>query len=76
LRANLLDYIAELVDVFEVSVHRCKSDVSDLVQTLQFPHDQLPHTVAAHLAQALSKQALFDAMDGGIDRLGRDGTLA
>src|SRR5512134_553628 len=60
--------IHELVDVLELSVHRGKPNIGDLVQLMQLLHDFLTHNPTFNLAFAHFLDALFNPICHGFDR--------
>jgi hypothetical protein len=72
---QLLELLAERVDVVESVVDGGVADVRDLVEVAELLHDDLADDARGDLALAQHAQAMADALDRGFDRLAADGTL-
>ena len=73
---NRIDRIAELGDVLEAAIDRRKTNVGNLVQTLELAHHQLANLTGIDFTLARGQQLLLDAVYGRIDRIGRHRSLA
>ena len=74
-RTQLVDLVAERLDVLEAAVHRREAHIGDFVEVAQFLHHELAHLARSHLALTERAQAVGDALDGGFDLLLLDRTL-
>jgi len=68
---QVTQHLAEVIGVLETLVYRGKADISDLVELLQLAHHQFADFTRGHFAFAQRQQALTDAVDRGVDQLGR-----
>ena len=72
---ELLDLLAERVDVLEAAIDGGEAHVGDLVELVQLLHDELADHARGDLALAERAQPVADALDRGLDRLAADRPL-
>ena len=73
---NFIDKGSKLINVLKAPIHAGKAHVGDLVQFLEFAHDQFADAGGLDFAQAQVEEFFFDALDGAVDLFGADRPFA
>ena len=66
------DFVHELVDVFELAIHRCESDIGDLIELRELLHHFFADSGALDFGFTHILNAFFDAIGDGFDGGGAD----
>src|SRR5262249_25921594 len=74
--AHFLHHLGKVVDVFEAAIDRGEADISDLVDALEFAHDELTEFFTLDLPLRRRTQLLLDARDRLVDDVAGHWTLA
>ena len=76
LPAHLIDQRLELVNVFKTPVNAGKANVGDLVEFLEFAHDEFAKPRGRYFPQAQVEQLFLNPFNRRIHLLGADGAFA